>query len=115
MPYLTPLQDFRFALKELAGLDDVLKLPGFEEVTPDLVDAILEENGRFVEQAIAPLNVPGDTRPPVWNDSRTMPPVAGRDCSIRRPGAARGCPSWSRPRLAKTSRPPAWRFRCARC
>lgn len=34
MPYLTPLQDFRFALKELAGLDDVLKLPGFEEVTP---------------------------------------------------------------------------------
>ena len=26
MPYLTPLQDFRFALKELAGLDDVLKL-----------------------------------------------------------------------------------------
>lgn len=70
MPYLTPLQDFRFALKELAGLDDVLKLPGFEEVTPDLVDAILEENGRFVEQAIAPLNVPGDTRPPVWNDGQ---------------------------------------------
>ena len=70
MPYLTPLKDFRFALNELAGLDDVLKLPGFEEVTPDLVDAILEENGRFVEQAIAPLNVPGDTRPPVWSDGR---------------------------------------------
>ena len=68
MPYLTPLQDFRFALNELAGLDDVLKLPGFDEVTPDLVDAILEENGRFVEQAIAPLNVPGDTQPPVWKD-----------------------------------------------
>ncbi len=68
MPYLTPLQDFRFALNELAGLDDVLKLPGFDEVTPDLVDAILEENGRFVEQAIAPLNVPGDTHPPVWKD-----------------------------------------------
>ena len=68
MPYATPLQDFRFALRELAGLEEVLKLPGFEEVTPDLVDAILEENGRFVEQAIAPLNVPGDTRPPVWQD-----------------------------------------------
>ena len=27
MPYLTPLKDFRFALNELAGLDDVLKLP----------------------------------------------------------------------------------------
>ncbi|ADP15076.1 acyl-CoA dehydrogenase, middle domain protein 5 [Achromobacter xylosoxidans A8] len=70
MPYVTPLQDFRFALNELAGLGEVLKLPGFEEVTPDLVDAILEENGRFVEQAVAPLNVPGDTQPPVWKDGQ---------------------------------------------
>ncbi|MCD0503193.1 acyl-CoA dehydrogenase [Bordetella petrii] len=70
MPYVTPLQDFRFALKALAGLDEILKLPGFEEVTPDLVDAILEENARFVEQAIAPLNVPGDTQPPVWQDGQ---------------------------------------------
>lgn len=70
MPDVTPLQDFRFALNELAGLGEVLKLPGFEEVTPDLVDAILEENGRFVEQAVAPLNVPGDTQPPVWKDGQ---------------------------------------------
>ena len=48
MTYVTLLQDFRFALKELAGLDEILKLPGFEEVSVDLVDAILEENGRFV-------------------------------------------------------------------
>ena len=70
MPYVTPLQDFRFALKALAGLDDILKLPGFEEVTPDLVDAILDENARFVEQAIVPLNVPGDRQPPRWEDGR---------------------------------------------
>ncbi|CAP42241.1 acyl-CoA dehydrogenase [Bordetella petrii] len=70
MPYVTPLQDFRFALKALAGLDEILKLPGFEEVTPDLVDAILDENARFVEQAIAPLNVPGDTQPPRWDDGQ---------------------------------------------
>lgn len=70
MNYVTPLPDFRFALKELAGLEEILKLPGFEEVTTDLVDAILEENGRFVEQALAPLNVPGDTKPPVWKDGQ---------------------------------------------
>ena len=70
MSYVTPLQDFRFALKELADLDEVLKLPGFEEVTPDLVDAILDENARFAEQAIAPLNVPGDTQPPQWQDGQ---------------------------------------------
>ena len=70
MPYVTPLQDFRFTLKALAGLDDILKLPGFEEVTPDLVDVILDENARFVEQAIAPLNVSGDTQPPRWDDGQ---------------------------------------------
>lgn len=28
MTYATPLQDFRFALNELAGLEEILKLPG---------------------------------------------------------------------------------------
>ncbi|CAM4144909.1 acyl-CoA dehydrogenase [Bordetella muralis] len=70
MPYVTPLRDFRFALKDLAGLDEILRLPGFEEVTPDLVDAILDENARFAEQAIAPLNVAGDTQAPQWNDGQ---------------------------------------------
>lgn len=70
MPYVTPLQDFRFNLKWLAGLDEVLALPGFEEVTPDLVDAILDENARFVEQAIVPLNVAGDTHPPRWDNGQ---------------------------------------------
>jgi len=62
MNYVSPLQDFRFVLNELAGLADILKLPGFEDVTPDLVEAILQENARFVEQAIAPLNRTGDTQ-----------------------------------------------------
>lgn len=70
MTYTTPLQDFRFALNELAGLDDILRLPGFEEISPDLVDAILDENARFVQQAVAPLNVAGDRQPPSWNDGK---------------------------------------------
>ncbi|OZI42189.1 acyl-CoA dehydrogenase [Bordetella genomosp. 5] len=70
MTYTTPARDIRFALNELAGLAEILKLPGFEEVTPDLVEAILEENARFVQQAVAPLNVAGDTKPPVWQDGK---------------------------------------------
>jgi len=66
--YRVPLQDIRFVMKELAGLDRVLALPGFEEVSEDLVDAVLEENARFVEQAIAPLNRAGDTAGATWND-----------------------------------------------
>ncbi|MGP1615239.1 MAG: acyl-CoA dehydrogenase N-terminal domain-containing protein, partial [Pollutimonas bauzanensis] len=53
MTYRAPTQDIRFVLKELADLDGVLALPGFEEVSEDLVDAVLQENARFVEQAIA--------------------------------------------------------------
>ncbi|WP_353153888.1 acyl-CoA dehydrogenase [Pollutimonas bauzanensis] len=68
MTYRAPIQDIRFVLKELAGLDAVLALPGFEEVSPDLVDAVLEENARFVEQAIAPLNRAGDTTPAKWSE-----------------------------------------------
>jgi len=62
------LRDIRFVLDELAGLDEVLKLPGFEEFSPDLVSAILEENARFVSEVVAPLNDKADRQPPSWND-----------------------------------------------
>lgn len=68
MSYRAPTQDIQFVLKELADLDSVLALPGFEEVSTDLVDAVLDENARFVEQAIAPLNQSGDTSPAKWSD-----------------------------------------------
>jgi len=40
--YVAPLKDMRFVLKELAGLADVGKLPGYQEADPQTVDAILE-------------------------------------------------------------------------
>ncbi len=68
MSYQVPIQDIRFILRELADLDGVLALPGYEEVSDDLVEAVLEENARFVEQEIAPLNRVGDTQPARWHD-----------------------------------------------
>src|SRR3546814_11451195 len=70
MTYRAPTQDIRFVLKELADLDGVLALPGFKEVSQDLVDAVLEENARFVEQAIALLNRDGATSPAKWSEVR---------------------------------------------
>jgi len=79
MSYTAPLQDIRFVLNELAGLPEVLALPGCEEFTPDVVDAVLEENARFVQEAVAPLNRAGDTTPPVWRDGAvTATPGYGR-------------------------------------
>ena len=58
--YAAPLRDIRFAMTEIAGLDAVIALPGMEEVSVDLVDAVLTEAGRFADGAVAPLNRVGD-------------------------------------------------------
>jgi acyl-CoA dehydrogenase len=60
--YRAPIEDMRFVIHELAGLSDISKLPGLEEVTPDLCDAVLEEAGRFASEVVAPLNWTGDVQ-----------------------------------------------------
>ena len=78
--YVAPLKDMQFVLRELAGLDEVAALPGYEEATPDLVDAVLEEAGKFANGVLSPINFTGDqvgakfnagnvTTAPGWNDA----------------------------------------------
>ncbi|HLO64917.1 MAG TPA: acyl-CoA dehydrogenase family protein, partial [Azonexus sp.] len=66
--YVAPLKDIRFAMQELAGLDQVVALPGCEEATPDVVDAILEEAAKFAGEVLSPLNRVGDTNGAKWKD-----------------------------------------------
>ncbi|MGC2459674.1 MAG: acyl-CoA dehydrogenase N-terminal domain-containing protein [Steroidobacteraceae bacterium] len=40
--YRAPLRDMQFALVEIAGLGGVAALPGYEDATAELADAILE-------------------------------------------------------------------------
>ena len=40
--YTAPLKDMQFVLTELAGIDKVAALPGYEEAAADVVEAILE-------------------------------------------------------------------------
>jgi alkylation response protein AidB-like acyl-CoA dehydrogenase len=73
--YQAPLRDMQFVLKELAGLDRVAQLPGCEEVTPDLVEAILDEAAKFAGGVLSPLNPVGDRVGATWHDRAvTMPP-----------------------------------------
>ncbi len=72
--YIAPIRDMQFVLKELAGLEQVAQLPGCEEATPDLVDAVLEEAAKFAEGVLSPLNIPGDREGAKWHDKTvTMP------------------------------------------
>ncbi len=58
--YLAPTRDMRFVIEELADLECVAALPGFDEVSPDLVEAVLEEAAKLAGEVLAPLNKPGD-------------------------------------------------------
>ena len=60
MSYQAPLKDMRFVLNELAGLEEVAKLPGYQDATADTVDAILEEASKFASEVLDPINFSGD-------------------------------------------------------
>jgi alkylation response protein AidB-like acyl-CoA dehydrogenase len=57
-----------FCMTELAGLDKVAALPGFEDAGVDTALAVLEECARFNEGVLAPLNQEGDRNPSTWKD-----------------------------------------------
>jgi len=56
-------------MQELAGLDQVVSLPGYQEAAPDVVDAILEEAAKFSGEVLSPLNRVGDTDGARWRDT----------------------------------------------
>jgi len=58
--YEAPLRDMRFVLHELHADDGFGGLKAFEEFTPDLLDAVLEEAARLARDVLLPLNAPGD-------------------------------------------------------
>ena len=76
--YTAPIRDMKFVMKELAGLDEVARLPGFEEATDDLVDAVLEEAGKFAAGVLAPLNRVGDQQGAKWSDGEVTTPEGWR-------------------------------------
>ncbi|BAL25048.1 acyl-CoA dehydrogenase [Azoarcus sp. KH32C] len=69
----------QFVMRELAGLDEVAKLPGCEEVSPDLVDAILDEANKFASGVLAPLNRSGDQEGARWEDGRVITASGWKD------------------------------------
>ena len=71
--YRAPLRDMQFVLRELAGVDALAKLPGYEE-TAEVLDAILEEAGTFASEVLDPINVTGDREGCTWRDGVVTTP-----------------------------------------
>ena len=58
--YIAPTRDMQFVIDEIANLDSISSLPGFEDATSDLVEAVLEQAAVLANEVFSPLNQPGD-------------------------------------------------------
>ena len=79
MSYSAPVKDMRFVLEQVCAMDEVSKLPGYEEATPDIVSAILEEAGKFAGEVLAPLNWDGDQQGARWTEEGVITPRGWKD------------------------------------
>jgi butyryl-CoA dehydrogenase len=80
MSYRAPVSDIAFAMRHAASLDQAIAEGLYDDLSPDLVETILEEAGKFANDVIAPLNRVGDqagtpfrdgvvTTPPGWKEA----------------------------------------------
>jgi alkylation response protein AidB-like acyl-CoA dehydrogenase len=58
--YAAPLRDMRFVMHELHDTAALARLPGLEEITPELLDTVLEQAAKFISATLLPLNASGD-------------------------------------------------------
>jgi len=68
MSYTSPLKDMLFDIEHLARIDEIAKLPGFEDAGLETAQAVLEECAKFTQDVVAPLNVAGDRDPSSFKD-----------------------------------------------
>jgi acyl-CoA dehydrogenase len=72
--YKAPIRDFQFVLHEFINLQKYNNLAGFEDASPDVVDAILEEGAKLAEHVLQPINLPGDEEGCHWKDGVVTTP-----------------------------------------
>ena len=90
--YKVPQKDISFILEELVGYDEHSNLPGYEDASSDMVEAILPEAAKFFEEVVAPSNWEADTQPAHLHEDTvvTAPMLDGIYKQMRRsPGAGR--------------------------
>jgi alkylation response protein AidB-like acyl-CoA dehydrogenase len=63
--YKAPVEDLGFVLSELIDIEQIAGMPGYEDASADLIEAVLTAAGKFASEVLAPLNQAGDQQAPV--------------------------------------------------
>ena len=101
LDYSAPLRDMQFVLNELIGFEQICALPGTDDISLDLSNAVLEEASKFAKDVLAPLNRIGDlegsrldgdqvTTPTGWQEAYTAFKDSGW-CSLAMSPQYGGC------------------------
>jgi alkylation response protein AidB-like acyl-CoA dehydrogenase len=110
--YTAPVRDMAFALEAIAGLSDVAGHCS-EPVTPDLLQQILDEAGKFAGEVLAPLNVVGDREGSVLENGVVRTPAGFKEAfrqyaaggwaglAVETSHGGQGLPGWCRQRCRK--------------
>jgi alkylation response protein AidB-like acyl-CoA dehydrogenase len=73
--YNAPIKDMMFLVDEWIGIENLSSLPSFDEFDRDILEAILEEAGKFCSTEVLPTNRDGDEHGAVFADGNvTTPP-----------------------------------------
>lgn len=75
--YDAPVRDMKFIFHDLLSLQNYSNLKGFSEASPDLVDQILEEGGKFAKEVLFPLNKVGDEEGCIRNSDASVKTPTG--------------------------------------
>ena len=77
--YNAPTADYMFLMYDVLSVDKHVNIPGFEELTPDLTSAVLDEAGKLASEVLHPLNQSGDEQGCTWTDGVVTAPDGFKD------------------------------------
>jgi alkylation response protein AidB-like acyl-CoA dehydrogenase len=77
--YKAPLRDLRFLFHEVFAAPELYARVGYAEATPDVIDALLSEGAKFVENELAPINQGGDEHGAHWENGAVITPPGWKE------------------------------------